>query len=169
MRGSSAALLTRLLGDLMISTKVLGATASPSAIRLLDGLDVPQTALTQDANRAAAGATSRFSELLRDHPHWDQAVIDYPHRSFVTIRCTGRDEAAVHGTMAGIGRIASKAFLPIQRAASVGFNFTGMSVFTGPDPGTGEPRTFLRVAVGGHDEEMLRQVVDCFAEAFGRR
>jgi hypothetical protein len=95
--------------------------------------------------------------------------VDFPHACFVNIRCHGRDEKDIHAVIADVVAQASLERLPLERAASVGFNFTGMSVFTALEPGAEQKETFLRVAVGGHDDDMLDRVAACFATALTAR
>jgi hypothetical protein len=165
----AAALFRGVSGDLMISTKVLGATAAPQAVRLLDALRLPERSLVEASNRAAGQAARRLAVRLRETVPEPYGVVDFPHACFVNIRCHGRDEKDIHAVIADVVAQASLERLPLERAASVGFNFTGMSVFTALEPGAEQKETFLRVAVGGHDDDMLDRVAACFATALTAR
>ncbi|GHJ56223.1 hypothetical protein Nm8I071_55300 [Nonomuraea sp. TT08I-71] len=165
----SAVLLRGLLDDLMISTKVLGATASPTSVRLLDALRLPDQVLVEASNRAARHATARLAAQLREALPPPFGVVEFPHACFANVRCQGRTEADVHAIMADVVSQAEIERLPIERAASVGFSFTGMSVFTAHDPHTGGQETFLRVAVGGHDDDVIDRVTACFVTGLRAR
>jgi hypothetical protein len=162
---SSAALMRDVMNNLMIATKVLGATASPAAVRLLDALRLPERALVEQANRAICAATVRFANHLRVALAAPHTVVEFPHRCFVTIRCQGQDKSAVHATMTAVMEQARIDGAPIERAASVGFNFTAMSAFMALEPHTHNQETCLRVAVGGHDDDVLDEVAACFVAA----
>lgn len=162
MSSGSAALVRALLDDLMIATKTLGTTAPPRDLRLLAALGLPDRRLIEDANRAARSATARFTGLLRSVLPDSMTMLQFPHQTFLTVRCHGQDETGTHALMAAIVEEAERAAVPVLRAASIGFSFTGMSVFTGQDPFEGDRAAFLRIAVGGHDDAVLDRVAQCF-------
>lgn len=162
MSGGSATLVRALLDDLMIATKTLGTTAPPRDLRLLAALGLPDRRLIEESNRAARTAAARFTGLLRSSLPDSMTMLQFPHQTFLTVRCNGQDESGTHALMGAIVEEGDRAAVPVLRAASIGFNFTGMSVFTGQDPVEGDRATFLRIAVGGHDETVVDRVAQCF-------
>lgn len=160
----AAAVLKGVLGDIMIATKVIGATASPTSLRLLHGLELPNETLVRASNEAAWRSTARLAERLEAGLRAPLKVVNFPHGFFATVRCSGHDEPAVHRIMDDVVATARTRSLPIERVPSVGFSFTGMSTFTAPDLETGEPVTYLRLAAGGHDDPVTDEVADTLCE-----
>lgn len=164
----AAELMRGVMQDLVISSKTLGATAAPRDLRLLSAIGLPHVALAEASNTAALSACERFADGLAERLPRELTVLKFPHNCFVTVRCSGQDVKGTHALMADVIARAQGQRLPVQRAASIGFSFTGMSVFTGQDPIEGDEAVFLRIAVGGHDHDVLDSVLNCFVDTLAQ-
>jgi hypothetical protein len=162
------------------SIGVTGACASPSTLRLLTALALPNRALAELANRRLQRANVLGGELLAAalDPTGRYRVARAEHQCFIEIHL---DELAAPQAIGGpptwevwddldaeldiIVDDAARCGIPIWKSASFGFHYTGLSWFAGVEPPEphGNPHTVLRVCFGMHDPPVTTKVAEIIA------
>jgi hypothetical protein len=166
---------------------VTGSSASPSALRLLAALGLPNFQLSAAANQRLREANTLAGRLLAAglKPTGRYWVEQHEHGCFAEIHIPELPAPALASEtaawpawvelkqeLAGLERQAARYSVPIWKSASFGFHYTGLSWYPSEsqDGADGRPHTVVRVCVGMHDPEVTAQVAALVAERLaGRR
>jgi hypothetical protein len=160
---------------------VSGGCASPTTLRLLAALGLPEPELSATGNRALRAANALGAHLLRSalEPSGRYVIEENEHRCFAEIHVLDLPgppdfgAPAVWGPWEGFDRLLTEVerhgaavAVPIWKSASFGFHYTGLSWYPGEDPPFpgGERHTVLRPCFGMHDPEIIAQIVEILAE-----
>ncbi|WP_424186879.1 hypothetical protein ACOBQX_03325 [Actinokineospora sp. G85] len=159
---------------------VTGGCASPTALRLLDALGLPDHDWADAANPLLRAANGVGARVLAEGLAGPFRVVTNDHSCFVEVHVLDIPGPADPGSSAPwppwdafdvrlteLERRAQARDLPVWKSASFGFHYTGLSWYGSDDPGE-EPHTVLRVCFGMHDPEVAaavaRTVVEVVAE-----
>jgi len=160
---------------------VSGGCASPTTLRLLAALGLPESALSARGNRVLRAANALGAQLLRSalEPSGRYVIEENEHGCFAEIHIldlpgppdiggppvwdpwTGFDRLLTE-----VERHGAALAIPIWKSASFGFHYTGLSWYLGEDAPfpDNHPHTVLRPCFGMHDPDVTAQVVEILAE-----
>jgi hypothetical protein len=159
---------------------VSGGCASPSSLRLLAALGLPEPVRTGRGNDALRAANAYAGRLLRSalEPGGRYLIEESEHRCFVEIHVLdlpgppdlGAPPAwppweGFERVLTEIERRGAQLAIPIWKSASFGFHYTGLSWYPGEYPPFPADcrHTVLRLCVGMHDPGVVERVADLVA------
>lgn len=163
--------LHEFLPRLPLLGQLLGVNASADLLRRMHRVGLPDPQLTPRSNRALMRANRVGAQVLRELL-WKAPgveVLTYPHAVFTAVRLRHPLEqkpgAALKGATDAARHLHERAAdlrLPLLNSASFGFAFTAAIGFA--EIGEFGERPVLRIAFGGHDDELTLAIAKLISE-----